>query len=203
MDVSAEKVKDLREKTGAGVMDCKKALSESLGDLEKAVVYLREKGITSAQKKAARATSEGAITSYIHGGGKVGVLLELNCETDFVARNDDFKALARDIAMHIAAMAPVFVKREDVPQDVIEKEKAVYSAQARQSGKPDGVVAKIVEGKVGRFFKDVCLLEQDFVKNPDVTVGGYITEAISRIGENIKVGRFVRFKLGEGAASRP
>jgi len=198
MEISAQKVKELREKTGAGVMDCKKALSESKGDFEKAVVYLRIKGLAAAKKKEMRQTKEGLVTSYIHAGGKVGVLVEVNCETDFVARNDAFLDLTKGVAMHIAAMSPLYVKREDVPVDIIEKERDIYREGARSSGKPDGVIEKIVEGKLEKFFKEVCLFEQAFVKNPDITVGGLVTEIIARVGENIQVGRFARFKVGEG-----
>ena len=198
MEISAEKVRELREKTGAGVMDCKKALSESKGDFEKAVVYLRIKGLAAAKKKEMRQTKEGLVTSYIHAGGKVGVLVEVNCETDFVARNDAFLDLTKGVAMHIAAMSPRYVKREDVPGDIIEKERDIYREEARSSGKPDGVIEKIVEGKLEKFFKEVCLFEQAFVKNPDITVGGLVTETIARVGENIQVGRFARFKVGEG-----
>ena len=198
MEISAQKVKELREKTGAGVMDCKKALSESKGDFEKAVVYLRIKGLAAAKKKEMRQTKEGLVTSYIHAGGKVGVLVEVNCETDFVARNDAFLDLTKGVAMHIAAMSPRYVKREDVPGDIIEKERDIYREGARSSGKPDGVIEKIVEGKLEKFFKEVCLFEQAFVKNPDITVGGLVTEIIARVGENIQVGRFARFKVGEG-----
>lgn len=198
MEISAQKVKELREKTGAGIMDCKKALSESKGDLEKAVVYLRIKGLAAAKKKEMRQTKEGLVTSYIHAGGKVGVLVEVNCETDFVARNDVFLDLTKGVAMHIAAMSPLYVKREDVPGDIIEKERDIYREEAMSSGKPDGVIEKIVEGKLEKFFKEVCLFEQAFVKNPDITVGGLVTETIARVGENIQVGRFARFKVGEG-----
>jgi len=198
MEISAQKVKELREKTGAGVMDCKKALSESKGDFEKAVVYLRIKGLAAAKKKEMRQTKEGLVTSYIHAGGKVGVLVEVNCETDFVARNDAFLDLTKGVAMHIAAMSPVYVKRDDVPGGIIEKERDIYREEARSSGKPDGVIEKIVEGKLEKFFKEVCLFEQAFVKNPDITVGGLVTETIARVGENIQVGRFARFKVGEG-----
>jgi len=196
-DVSASAVKELREKTGAGIMDCKKALKESGGDLEGAITFLREKGLASAGKKAGRATKEGRIGSYIHGEGTVGVLLEVNCETDFVARTDDFTALMKDISMHIAAMNPRFVARDEVTDDVIAKEKEIFKAQAKESGKPDNVIDKIVDGKIDKFYSDVCLLEQSFVKNPDQTVGDLVTEAVAKLGENIKVCRFVRFKVGE------
>ncbi len=198
MEISASQVKELREKTGAGIMDCKKALSESKGDMEAAIKYLREKGLAAAQKKAGRTTAEGIVYSYIHGGGRIGVLLELNCETDFVARTEDFQQLAKDLAMHIAAMNPRYVSREDVPGEVIEKEKEIYMNQARESGKPEQVIEKIAQGKLEKFFKEVCLLEQPFVKDPDRTVEKLITEAVARLGENINVRRFVRFRVGEG-----
>jgi len=198
MEISANTVKELREKTGAGILDCKKALDQSGGDMEKALTYLREKGLAAAQKKATRTTSEGTVTSYIHGNGKIGVLLEVNCETDFVAKTDGFNDLVRDIAMHIAAMSPLYVSRSEVGADVIEKEKEIYKVQAKESGKPDNVIAKIAEGKLEKFYKDVCLLEQSFVKNPDITIEKLVTEAVVKLGENITVRRFVRYKVGEG-----
>ncbi len=198
MGISAKTVKELREKTGAGFMDCKKALTETDGDLEKAIVYLREKGLSAAQKKAGRVTAEGLVYAYIHAGGKLGVLVEVNCETDFVARNEDFVALVHDIAMHIAAMAPQFVSRSEVPAEVIEAEKAIYVAQAKETGKPDHVIEKIVEGKIDKFLKGICLLEQPFVKDPDKTIEKLIVENVARVGENITVRRFARFKVGEG-----
>ena len=199
MDISATQVKELREKTGAGIMDCKKALKESEGELDAALTYLREKGLADAKKKAGRAASEGLVYSYIHAGGKVGVLVEVNCETDFVAKTDDFQALTRNIALHVAAMSPSYVAREDVPEDVIGKERDIYRVQAKESGKPEKVVEKIIDGKLDKFFKDICLLEQPFVKETDVTIGGLVTDAIAKLGENIKVGRFARFKIGEAA----
>lgn len=198
MEFSAENIKELRERTAAGFLDCKKALTESKGDMEKAAVYLREKGLAAAAKKAGRVASEGLVTSYIHSGGKVGVLLEVNCETDFVARNEDFIELVKDIAMHIAAMSPQYVRRSEVPANVIETEKQIYAAQAKESGKPANVIEKMVEGKLEKFFKEACLLEQTFVKNPDVTIEKLVTNAIAKIGENISVRRFARYKLGEG-----
>ncbi|MDO8426774.1 MAG: translation elongation factor Ts [Deltaproteobacteria bacterium] len=198
MEISATAVKELREKTGAGIMDCKKALAESKGDIENATTYLREKGLAAAQKKASRAASEGIVTAYIHSGGRVGVLLEVNCETDFVAKTDGFASLVKDIAMHIAAMSPLYVNRNEVPAGVMEKEKEIYAVQARESGKPEQVIRKMVEGKVEKFFKEVCLLEQPFVKNPDMTIEKLVMEAIARLGENISVRRFSRFKVGEG-----
>jgi elongation factor Ts len=199
MEISAAQVRELRERTGAGIMDCKKALKESKGDLVAAMTYLREKGLAAAQEKAGRATSEGIVYSYIHAGGRVGVLVEINCETDFVAKTEDFQSLTKDVAMHIAAMNPIYLRREDVPQDIVGKEKDIYRAQAKASGKSEKVIEKIVQGKLEKFFEEFCLMEQSFVKNPDVTIGGIVTEAISRLGENIKVGRFARFKVGEGA----
>lgn len=198
MEISASVVKELREKTGAGVLDCKKALADAKGDVEKAITILREKGLAAAQKKAGRVAAEGLVTSYIHAGGKVGVLLEVNCETDFVARTEGFAGLVKDIAMHIAAMNPLYVSRKDVQADVLEKERQIYATQARESGKPPHVIEKMVEGKVEKFFKEVCLLEQPFVKNPDVTVEKLIIEAVAKIGENISIRRFTRFKVGEG-----
>jgi elongation factor Ts len=196
-DVSAAQVRDLREKTGAGMMDCKKALGESGGDFEKAVVYLREKGLAAAAKRSARAASEGQVGSYIHAGGKIGVLVEVNCETDFVARTPQFQSLVKDLAMQVAAANPRFVRREDVAADVIEAERSIYRVQASESGKPAPVIEKIVDGKVEKFFADVCLLEQPFIKEPQRTVGQLVTDAIGQLGENIVVRRFARFQLGE------
>jgi len=198
MGISAQTVKKLREKTGAGFMECKKALAETDGDVDKALIYLREKGLSAAAKKSGRVTAEGIVYSYIHGNGKLGVLLEVNCETDFVARNDDFKALVKDIAMHIAAMEPAYIRRSEVPTDIIEAEKAIYVHQAKESGKPEQVIEKIVSGKLDKFMKGLCLLDQPFVKDTDKTVDKLIVEAVARIGENISVRRFVRFKVGEG-----
>ncbi len=198
MEISASAVRELREKTGAGIMDCKKALTENNGDMEKAVTYLREKGLAAAQKKASRVAADGLVYSYIHAGGKVGVLVEVNCETDFVAKTDGFADLVKDIAMHIAAMSPTYVRREEVPADVIEKEKEIYAAQARESGKPDHVVAKMIDGKIEKYYKDFCLLEQPFVKDPDTTIEKLVIEAVAKLGENITVRRFTRYKVGEG-----
>jgi elongation factor Ts len=198
MQISAAAVKELREKTGAGIMDCKKALSDSGGELEAAVTYLREKGLAAAQKKAGRTAAEGLVHSYIHAGGRIGVLVEINCETDFVAKTDGFSDLVKDIAMHIAAASPQYVTRDEVPADVVKAEKKIYAAQAKESGKPEKVIDKIVEGKVEKFYKDVCLLEQPFVKNPDISIEKLVIEAIARIGENINIRRFSRFKVGEG-----
>lgn len=194
--VSAEMVKELREKTGAGMMDCKKALTESGGDFEKAVTVLRQKGLASASKKAGRTASEGSIGSYIH-MDRIGVLVEINCETDFVARTDDFRSLVKDVAMHVAAANPTYVSREDVPQAVIDKERAIYASQV--TGKPQQVVDKIVEGKLDKFFSETCLLEQIFIKDPEqkVKIKDLVMEKIAKLGENILVKRFARFQVGE------
>ncbi|MDR3606174.1 MAG: translation elongation factor Ts [Oligoflexia bacterium] len=198
MEISATQVKDLREKTGAGMMDCKKALSETQGDFEKAVEFLRKKGIASAAKKAGRATKEGAVTSYIHGEGKVGVLVEINCETDFVARTDQFRTFTKDVAMHIAAAMPQWVRPDEVPADIIAKEKEIAVAQMQASGKPAAVLEKIAEGKVKKFYEDTCLMNQVFVKDSTKTIEQLLKEAIAALGENISVRRFARFQLGEG-----
>ncbi len=198
MDISASRVKELREKTGAGILDCKKALGASNGDIEKAIAFLREKGLAAAQKKAGRTASEGLVYAYIHGAGKVGVLIEVNCETDFVAKTEWFASLVKDIAMHVAAMSPQYVSRSEVSTSVIEAEQEIYRNQAKESGKPDHVIAKMVDGKLDKFYKDVCLLEQGFVKNPDITIEKLVVEAIAKLGENISIRRFVRFKVGEG-----
>lgn len=193
--ITASMVAELRGKTGAGLMDCKKALSENSGDFEAAVDWLRKKGIASAEKKAGREAGEGLVESYIHLGGKVGVLVEVNCETDFVAKTDDFKQLVRDLGMHIAAASPLVVSREDISADLLEKEREIATAQAE--GKPPQAVQKIVEGKIEKYYSQVALLEQPFVKNPDQTIKDMITERISKLGENIVVRRFARFQIGE------
>ncbi|GMU67009.1 MAG: hypothetical protein AMXMBFR36_32830 [Acidobacteriota bacterium] len=198
MQVTAQMVKELRERTGAGMMDCKAALAETGGDMDKAVDLLRKKGLAAAAKKAGRVAAEGVVGSYIHAGGKIGVLIEVNCETDFVAKTEEFQQLVRDIAMHVAAAEPRFVRREEVTADILERERAIYREQAAASGKPANVVEKIAEGKMEKFYSEACLLEQPFVKNPDQSVGQLVTEAVARIGENIQVRRFVRYKLGEG-----
>jgi elongation factor Ts len=198
MEVTASLVKELREKTGAGMMDCKKALAETSGDLEKAAEYLRKKGIASAAKKAGRATKEGAVSSYIHGEGKVGVLLEVNCETDFVARTEQFKQFMKDISMHIAAASPQWVRPEEVPADVIAKEKEIAVAQMAAQNKPAAVLEKIAEGKVKKFYEDTCLLNQNYVKDPDKTIEQLQKEIIAALGENISIRRFARFVLGDG-----
>ncbi len=190
-------VKELREKTGLGMMDCKKALSESAGDLEAAVDYLRKKGALKAAKREGRATSEGRIGSYIHMNGKIGVLVELNCESDFVAKTDQYAELVKDLCMHVAASSPRWISSEDVPEEVLAKEKDIYMTQAKEAGKPEKMLEKIAEGKLNKFFSEVCLLNQPFVKDPDKTVDQLIKEKIGQLGENITIGRFVRFQLGE------
>ncbi len=197
MKVTMEMVRKLRDMTGAGVMDCKKALEEAEGDFDKAVEILRKKGAAKAAKKAGRATTEGIITSYVHFNGKIGVLLELNCETDFVARTDEFKELAYNLAKQVAAMSPRWVSRENVPEEVIEKEKEIYREQLKDSGKPENVIEKIIEGKLNKFFEEYCLLEQDYIFEEGKKVQDIVTEAIAKIGENIKVSRFVRMEVGE------
>ncbi len=197
VNITAAQVKELREKTNAPMMDCKQALTESKGDLEGAIVILRKKGVATAAKKATRATSEGSVTSYIHAGGKIGVLLEVNCESDFVARTDDFKTLVHDIAMHIAATDPRYIRKEDVTPDAFEKEKDIYRAQAAQTGKPAPVIEKIVEGKMGKFYEEVCLYEQPFIKDQTMTVHQLIATVVGKLGENISVRRFARFKVGD------
>jgi elongation factor Ts len=199
MEVSTESVRELREKTGAGIMDCKKALAECGGDLEKATDYLRQKGLAAAAKKVGRMAAEGSVGAYIHAGGKIGVLVELNCETDFVARTPEFQALLKDLAMQIAAANPRYIKAEDVPQAELEKERGIYRQQSLESGKPEKVIEKIIEGKISRFYSEVCLMDQPFIKDPDRKVGDVIREGIDRLKENIQVRRFVRYHLGEGA----
>ncbi|MDR3592788.1 MAG: translation elongation factor Ts [Negativicutes bacterium] len=196
--ITAEMVKELRERTGAGMMDCKKALVETTGDMEKAIDFLREKGLAAAAKRSGRVAAEGLIESYIHGAGRIGVLLELNCETDFVAKTDDFKGLARDIAMQIAAANPSYVRREEVPAEIVEHEREVLRAQAINEGKPANIAEKMVEGRVEKYYKDVCLMEQAFIKDPDITISRLITDKIAKIGENISIRRFARYQLGEG-----
>lgn len=200
MEVSASAVKELREKTGAGMMDCKKALAETGGDVSKAIDYLRQKGLAAAAKKADRVAADGAVGAYVHPGGKIGVLVEINCETDFVARTAEFQALLKDIAMQVAAANPRYVRREEVPGAELDKEKAIYRQQALESGKPEKVVDKIVEGKIDRFYSEVCLLEQAFIKDPDKKVADIVNESIGRLGENIQIRRFSRYHLGEAAA---
>jgi len=197
-EISATAVKELREKTGAGMMDCKKALTEAGGDFGKAEDFLRTKGLASAARKAGRLASEGAVGSYVHMGGKIGVLVEVNSETDFVARTEPFQALVKDIAMHIAASAPQYVRREEVPADVVAKEMEIAKAQAREQKKPEAIIEKIAQGKVDRFFKEVCLLEQPFVKDDKKSVQEMMNEQVGKIGENVQIRRFSRFVLGEG-----
>jgi elongation factor Ts len=196
MDITAAQVKALRDKTGAGMMECKSALQEAQGDIDKAVDILRKKGLASAAKRSGRATANGVVGSYIHMGGKVGVLVEVNCETDFVARTDDFQALVKELALHIAAADPRYVRREDVPAELLDKEREIYRAQFADSGKPANVVDKIVEGKLGSFYSQVVLVDQPSVRDPNVTVAQMIAQASAKTGENITVGRFARFKVG-------
>jgi elongation factor Ts len=196
MAVTAGMVKELREKTGAGMMDCKKALSEADGDVEKAIDYLRQKGLSDAAKRMGRTASEGLVGSYIHPGGKIGVLVEVNCESDFVARTAEFQALVKDVAMHIAASNPLYLRREDVPEDVIEREKNIYEVQAREGGKPEKIVERIVQGKLEKFFEEVCLLEQPFVKEPDLSVNQLVSSVVAKLGEHLVVRRFQRYQLG-------
>ncbi|MCL6515612.1 translation elongation factor Ts [Alicyclobacillus sp.] len=200
MEITAAMVKELRERTGAGMMDCKRALADASGDMERAIEILREKGLASAAKKAGRVAAEGLVEAYIHGGGRIGVLVEVNCETDFVAKNDDFRAFVHDVAMHIAAAAPQYVRREEVPEDVVAREREILRAQTlnENPNKPANIVDKIVEGRIDKFFKEVCLLEQPFVKDPDKTVEQLVKEKIAQIGENISIRRFSRFVVGEG-----
>ncbi len=199
MTITAEQVKTLREKTGAGMMECKNALTEANGDLEAATTLLRKRGLAQAAKRAGRSTSEGMIGHYIHMGGKVGVIVELNCESDFVARTEDFQTLAKELAMHIAAASPLYVRREDVPADAVEREKAIYRSQMEGSNKPAAVIDKIVEGKLGSYYEQVVLLDQPSIRDPKVTIGQMITAAIAKMGENVGVARFARFKVGESA----
>jgi len=197
VNITAAQVKELRDKTNAPMMDCKNALAEAKGDIEAAIVVLRKKGVATAAKKATRATSEGSVASYIHAGGKIGVLLEVNCESDFVARTDDFKQLVHDVAMHIAATDPRYIRKEDVTPEAFEKEKDIYRAQAAATGKPPAVVEKIVEGKMGKFYEEVCLLEQPFIKDQTITVHQLIASVVGKLGENISVRRYARFKVGD------
>ena len=198
MEFTAKDVMDLRGRTGAGMMDCKKALTATDGDMEKAIDFLREKGLAAAAKKQSRIAAEGIVDSYVHMGGKVGVLLEVNCETDFVAKTDEFKELVHDLALQIVASAPEYVRREEVKADHLEHEKEILAAQARNEGKPEKIIEKMVQGRVDKFYKEVCLLEQPFVKNPDITIEQLVNEKIAKIGEKISVRRFVRYKMGDG-----
>jgi elongation factor Ts len=198
MEVNATLVRELRDKTGAGIMDCKRALAETGGDLDHAVSYLRQKGLAAAAKKADRVAADGAVGAYVHPGGKIGVLVEINCETDFVARTTEFQSLLKDIAMQIAAANPRYVRRQDVPADEIEKEREIYHRQGLESGKPEKVIEKIIEGKMERFFSEVCLLEQAFIKDPDHKVADIVNDVVARLKEKIEVRRFLRYHLGEG-----
>ena len=202
MAITANDVKNLREITGAGMMDCKKALIETDGDAEKAIAYLREKGIASAAKKSGRIAAEGVVESYIHMGGRIGVLIEVNCETDFVAKTEEFRSFVRDIAMQVAAANPTYVRREEVPADMIAKEKDILRAQALNEGKPENIVDKMVEGRIEKYFKENCLLEQEFIKNNDMNVQEFVNEQIAAVGENISVRRFTRYEKGEGLQKR-
>jgi elongation factor Ts len=202
MEISAQSVKELREKTGVGMMDCKKALTEANGDMEQAIVLLRKKGLASAQKKASRVAAEGMIGHYIHMGGKIGVLVEVNCETDFAGRSDDFQTIVKDLAMHIAAANPRYVRRDEVPEEELQKEKEIYKDQARASGKPENIIEKIAEGKLSAYYQIVCLYDQAFVKDPSITVEQLVNNLIAKIGENIRVRRFVRYQTGEGLEKR-
>ncbi len=201
MAITAEQVKTLRDQTGAGFMECKAALTESGGNLDEATTILRKRGLARAAKKAGRSTSQGVVGSYIHMGGKVGVLVEVNCETDFVARTDDFQALVKDVAMHIAAADPRYVRREDVPAEELEKERSIYRAQFESSGKPAAVIEKIVDGKVDSYYAQVCLIEQPFIRDQATTIGQLLAEKTAKLGENITVSRFARYRVGEGAAA--
>jgi elongation factor Ts len=190
-------VKQLRDKTGSGMMDCKKALAENSGDMEKAIDFLRKKGLATAAKRAGRATMEGVVQPYVHTGGKLGVMVEVNCETDFVAKSEDFQEFAKNVAMHIAATSPIGISPEDVPAETLAREKDIYMDQARQTGKPENVIEKIVEGKMNKFLKENCLMNQAYVRNPDITIADLLNELIAKIGENISIKRFVRFQIGE------
>ena len=196
-EITAKLVKELRDKTGAGMMDCKAALNEAKGDFEEAIIILRKKGISTAAKKAERAAKEGLVGSYIHSNGKIGVLVEINCETDFVARTEDFKEMVKNIAMHIAAADPKFIRREQVTEDILKREREIYMAQAKATGKPDNIAEKIVDGKMDKYYGETCLLEQSYVKDPDITIKDYVTNIIAKVGENITINRFSRFRIGE------
>ncbi|MBS3907623.1 MAG: translation elongation factor Ts [Syntrophaceae bacterium] len=202
MEISIELVKDLRQRTGAGIVDCKAALQEAGGSIDAAIDYLRKKGLATAAKKAGRIATDGLVASYIHAGGKMGVLVEINCETDFVAKTGDFQEFVKNMAMHIAAANPQFIRREDVPPEVLEKEREIYRTQALDSGKPEKVIDKIVEGKLERFYSETCLLEQTYIRDSDVTVKEVLDGMIGKLGENIAIRRFARFQLGEGLSSR-
>ncbi|MBI4640065.1 MAG: translation elongation factor Ts [Candidatus Tectomicrobia bacterium] len=196
MEITASMVKELREKTGAGIMDCKRALAETEGEFEKAVDYLRQKGLSAAAKKSGRATSEGIVGAYIHAGGKIGVLIEVNCETDFVARTEAFQQLVKDLSMQIAAANPLYLAREDIPQEVLSRERAIYEAQAREMRRPENVIPRIVEGKLEKYFSETCLIEQSFVKDEEMTIAQLLAQHIAKLGENITIRRFVRYHVG-------
>ena len=197
MEITAQTIKDLRERTGAGVMDCKRALAETGGDFEKAIEWLRQKGMATAVRKAGRVASEGIVEAYIHHGGRIGVLVEVNCETDFVARTEEFRTFAREIAMQVAAARPLYLRREDVPGEVLEGEKEIYRAQARNEGKPEPVLERIVQGRLEKFYKEVCLLEQPYIRDPEKSIKDILAELIAKVGENIEIRRFARFEVGE------
>jgi elongation factor Ts len=202
MEISIELVKDLRQRTGAGVTDCKAALTEAQGNMEAAIDYLRRKGLATAAKKAGRIATDGLVSSYIHAGGKMGVLVEVNCETDFVAKTEDFQTFVKNIAMHIAAANPQYIRREEIPEEVLERERAIHRTQAQEAGKPQKIIDKIVEGKMERFYSEVCLLEQTYVRDPDLTIKEFLDAMIAKVGENISIRRFARFQLGERLSSQ-
>ena len=202
MAITAKDVQHLREMTGVGMMECKKALTETNGDMEKAMEWLRKKGIASAEKKSGRVAAEGVVEAYIHMGGKIGVMVEVNCETDFVAKTPEFKAFVRDIAMHIAAANPAYLNREEVPAEILDKEREILRAQALNEGKPEKIVDRMVEGRVEKYYKDNCLVDQPFVKDPNMTIAQYVTQRVQMTGENIKIRRFVRYEMGEGLEKR-
>jgi elongation factor Ts len=202
MEISIELVKDLRQRTGAGVTDCKAALMEAQGNMEAAIDYLRRKGLATAAKKAGRIATDGLVSSYIHAGGKMGVLVEVNCETDFVAKTEDFQTFVKNIAMHIAAANPQYIRREEIPEEVLDRERAIHRTQAQEAGKPQKIIDKIVEGKMERFYSEVCLLEQTYVRDPDLTIKEFLDAMIAKIGENISIRRFARFQLGERLSSQ-
>ena len=202
MAITAAQVKELREATGVGMMECKKALTETNGDMEKAMEWLRKKGIASAEKKSGRVAAEGVVEAYIHMGGKIGVMVEVNCETDFVAKTPEFKAFVRDIAMHIAAANPAYLNREEFPAEILDKEREILRAQALNEGKPEKIVDRMVEGRVEKYYKDNCLVDQPFVKDPNMTIAQYVTQRVQMTGENIKIRRFVRYEMGEGLEKR-
>ncbi|SFM41160.1 translation elongation factor Ts (EF-Ts) [Thermodesulforhabdus norvegica] len=197
MAVSMEMIKELRAKTNAGMMDCKRALEATNGDMEKAIDYLRQKGLATAMKRAGKEAKEGLVQAYVHGGGRIGVLVEINCETDFAARSDAFQEFAKNIAMQIAATNPLGVEKEDIPQEIVERERAIYEAQARETGKPENVIQKIVEGKMRKFFEEAALMEQPFIRDPDKTIRDYLNELVAQIGEKVVIRRFTRYQLGE------